>query len=168
MLDCDAKSLLRLALRRALETASVSLLLALPAQAITLSDCDRVTHVSHGGEADHVDLGQGRVMWTDWWSQEGTATDIIIADCAPGTALQFRTAEENMGARPPFDRTRKALAIVDRHQQGARAFATLRRIAADLEGTARDIRIETRNQETCACAALYPEARGDKTEFALN
>ncbi|MEO0939648.1 MAG: hypothetical protein AAFY38_15950 [Pseudomonadota bacterium] len=168
MRDFDAKSLWRPVLRRALETASVSLCLALPAQALTLSDCDRITHVSHGGEAGHVDLGQGRVMWTDWWSQEGTATDITIADCAPGTALRFRTAEENMGTRLPFDRTQKALAIVARHEKGARAFATLTRIAAELEGVARDIRTETLNTEPCACAALYPEARGDKTEFALN
>ena len=135
--------------------------------ALTLSDCDRTTHISHGGEADHVDLGGGRVMWRDWWSQEGTATSFSVVDCAPGMALTFRTAEDNMGARLPFDKSAKALAILDRHQTGARAFATLDRIAADLDGTARDIEITTLTQEPCACAVLYPEARGDKTEFKL-
>ncbi|MEP6196961.1 MAG: hypothetical protein ABJ162_01025 [Erythrobacter sp.] len=137
------------------------------AAALTLADCERTTHISHGGEADHVDLGEERVMWRDWWSQEGTATSFAIVDCTPGTALTFRSQEENMGARLPFDRTDKALAIIARHQDGARVFATFDRIAADLDGIARDITITTLEAEPCACAALYPEARGDKTEFML-
>ncbi|WP_299042530.1 hypothetical protein [uncultured Tateyamaria sp.] len=135
--------------------------------ALSLTDCDRVTHVSHGGEADHVDLGAGRVMWREWWSQEGTATSFVLVDCAPGTTLIFRTQEENMGNRLPFDRTDKALAVIDRHESGARAFATFDRLAADLDGIARDIEITTLDAEPCACAALYPDARGDKTEFML-
>ena len=63
------------------------LLLTGPAQALDLAQCDRVTHVSHGGEDMHRDLGEGRVMWRDWWSQEGTATDYIIEDCGTGEAL---------------------------------------------------------------------------------
>lgn len=137
------------------------------AVALSLTDCDRTTHISHGGEADHVDLGQGRVMWRDWWSQEGTATSFVLVDCAPGAALTFRTAEENMGNRLPFDRTEKALAVIQRHESGDRAFATFARMAADLDGIARDIEITTLTQEPCACAALYPEARGDKTAFKL-
>lgn len=137
------------------------------AVALSLTDCDRTTHISHGGEADHVDLGEGRVMWRDWWSQEGTATSFSLVDCAPGTVLTFRTQEENMGNRLPFDRTDKALAVIDRHQSGARAFATFDRMAADLDAIARDINIITLDAEPCACAALYPEARGDKVEFML-
>ena len=142
-------------------------LCAVDATALTLADCDRTTHISHGGEADHADLGDGRVMWRDWWSQEGTATSIAVVDCAPGAALTFRAQEENMGARLPFDRTDKALAVIARHEDGARAFATFERMAADLDGIARDITITTLDAEPCACAALYPEARGDKTEFML-
>ena len=137
------------------------------AAALTLTDCERTTHISHGGEADHVDLGEGRVMWRDWWSQEGTATSFAIVDCRPGAVLTFRSQEENMGARLPFDRTDKALAIIARHEDGARAFATFDRMAADLDGIARDITITTLEAEPCACAALYPEARGEKTEFML-
>lgn len=141
--------------------------LAAPVQALTLGDCTRVTHVSHGGEADHVDLGEGRVMWRDWWSQEGASTDFAIADCAPGMVLTFRTAEENMNARAPFDRTEDAMGIVAQHESGARVFATLQRMAGDLETVARDVRITAPTAETCACAALYPELRGQKTEFRL-
>mmetsp|Transcript_18462 Transcript_18462/g.30096 ORF Transcript_18462/g.30096 Transcript_18462/m.30096 type:complete len:169 (+) Transcript_18462:5249-5755(+) len=140
---------------------------SLPASALTLTDCDRTTHISHGGEADHVDLGEGRVMWRDWWSQEGTATSFTLVDCAPGTALHFRSQEENMSARLPFDRTAKALAIIDRHEAGARTFATFERMARDLDGIAEDIETTTLTAEPCACAALYPEHRGDKTEFVL-
>ncbi|WP_299653938.1 hypothetical protein [uncultured Tateyamaria sp.] len=137
------------------------------AVALTLTDCDRTTHISHGGEADHIDLGQGRVMWRDWWSQEGTATSFTLVDCAPGTALTFRTQEEDMGNRLPYDRTEKALAVIERHENGARAFATFDRMAADLDGIARDVEITTLDAEPCACAALYPDARGEKTEFML-
>lgn len=135
------------------------------AVALTLTDCDRTTHISHGGEADHRDLGEGRVMWRDWWSQEGTAKWINVVDCGPGTALRFQTQEENMGTRLPFNRTDAALAVIDRHEAGARAFATFDRIAADLDGIARDIEITTLDAEPCACATVYPEARGDKTPF---
>lgn len=144
-----------------------AVLFGLPVNALTLQECDRTTHISHGGEADHVDLGEGRVMWRDWWSQEGTATSFAIVDCGPGAALTFRTQEENMGARLHFDKTEKALAILERHENGARAFATFDRIAADLNGTVKDIDFTTLDAEPCACAALYPEARGDKTEFKL-
>ncbi|MEO1363796.1 MAG: hypothetical protein AAFU86_08485 [Pseudomonadota bacterium] len=147
--------------------AAIAAMLGQQAMALTLTDCDRTTHISHGGEAEHRDLGEGRVMWRDWWSQEGTATSFALVDCAPGTALTFRTQEENMGARLPFDKTAKALTILERHETGARAFATFERIAADLKGTARDITITPLDAEPCACAALYPEARGDKTEFML-
>ena len=137
------------------------------ANALTLPDCTRTTHVSHGGEADHRDLGDGRVMWRDWWSQEATATGFKLVDCAPGRALMFRTAEENMGPRLPFDRTEKALKVVENHESGARAFATFERMAADLQTIARDIEIVTLTREPCACAVLYPEQRGDKAAFEV-
>ncbi|MDX8349557.1 hypothetical protein SLH49_16355 [Cognatiyoonia sp. IB215446] len=142
-------------------------MLGTQAHALTLVDCTRTTHISHGGEADHMDLGEGRVMWRDWWSQEGTATTFILADCASGETLSARAAEENMGARHAFDRTGDVMAVLDRHQSGARVFATFPRIADDLGNIARDVVISTEVQENCACAALYPELRGDKTEFAL-
>ena len=140
---------------------------AFEANAVALPDCARTTSASHAGEADHRDLGQGRVMWRTWWSHEGTATDFSIVDCAPGAALTFRTAEERMKPRLPFERTDKALKVVERHQAGAREFATFERIAADLKNIARDIETKTLDAEPCACAALYPEDRGQKTEFKL-
>lgn len=137
------------------------------AQALAVEDCTRTTHISHGGEADHWDLGEGRVMWRDWWSQESSATDITVADCGPGTALRVRAAEENMNARLPFDRTQDALQVIARHEAGSRIFATLERMAADLEKFTRDVTLLTLNEEVCACAALYPALRGEKTEFRL-
>ena len=114
-----------------------------------------------------MDLGEGRVMWRDWWSQEGTATSFALVNCASGEALRFRAAEENMGRRSAFDRTDDAIDVLDRHQSGARVFATFERMAADLENIARDVAVTTLDQETCACAAAYPQLRGDKTEFML-
>ena len=106
-------------------------------------------------------------MWVDWWTQEGSLKGFSLVECARGEMLQFRTAEENMGPRPAFDRTDDARAVLERHQAGSRVFATFERIAADLEFIARDIVITTETDETCACAAAYPELRGDKTEFML-
>ena len=137
------------------------------AHALVPGDCTRTTHISHGGEVDHVDLGEGRVMWLDWWSQEGTAKDVTVMDCKGGQALKARVAEDNMNARLPFDRTQDAMGVIARHESGARVFATLERIAGDLEEFSRDVRIETLKKETCACAAFYPEARGSKTKFRL-
>lgn len=131
----------------------------------SLSSCTRITHVSHGGEDLHQDLGEGRVMWREWWSQEGTATDFVIVDCGPGTGLRFRTAEENMGVRPPFDRTDAALDVVALHESGARVFATLDRIADDLKGAARDISLYELTREPCACAALYGALRGERPAY---
>lgn len=153
--------------RRCAYLAAFVALIGGQASALVLTDCDRITHVWHGGESGHVDLGAGRVMWTDWWSLEGTSTSIAIVDCAPGTALTFRTAEDNMGDRLPFDRTDAALAVIERHESGARAFATFERMATDLDRIARDIDITTLDAEPCACAALYPDLRGDKTQFKL-
>jgi len=146
---------------------SAVLLFAGQTHALTLAGCTRTTHISHGGEADHVDLGEGRVMWRNWWSQEGTATTFVVADCASGEMLSARAAEENMGRRHAFDRTDDVLAVLDRHQSGARVFATFTRIADDLDTIARDVMVTTATEESCACAALYPELRGDKTEFVL-
>ncbi|MEM6889959.1 MAG: hypothetical protein AAF636_17735 [Pseudomonadota bacterium] len=150
-----------------LVVALLTLLPASMAHALVPGDCTRTTHISHGGEADHVDLGDGRVMWRDWWSQEGTATDITVMDCAPGERLTARTAEENMNARLPFDRTEDALAVIARHETGARVFATLDRMGTDLSVFARDVMQKVEMKESCACAAFYPDLRGEKTEFRL-
>lgn len=145
-----------------------TVLLAGQAHAIFLAQCTRLTNPSHGGQADHVDLGDGRVMWRDWWSLEGTATNIVIVDCDPGQMLAFRSAETNMHpTRTTFDRTDAALEIINLHESGARVFATFERIAADLNRIARDIAITTPIGESCACAALYPAFIGEKTAFVL-
>ncbi|EBA11473.1 hypothetical protein [Roseobacter sp. CCS2] len=147
--------------------STAAMLIASQGDALTLADCKRTTHPSHGGEIRHTDLGEGRVMWMDWWSQEGTAKGFSLVECASGEMLRFWSAEENMGRRSAFDRTDDAMEVLDRHQSGARVFATFERIAHDLKFIARDIAITTETTENCACAAAYPALRGDKTEFML-
>ena len=154
-------------MRRLLDAFLVTMLWGGAALALTPAECDRTTHISHGGEADHVDLGEGRVMWIDWWSQEGTAEMLNVMDCDSGARLNARTREENMGAEGPLDRTDDALAIVARHESGSRVFATLNRMASDIEDVARDVRVATLTEETCACATFYPDLRGEKTKFVL-
>ncbi|MEL6641125.1 MAG: hypothetical protein AAFP98_07410 [Pseudomonadota bacterium] len=142
--------------------AALVCLVATTASALTIAQCDRVTHVSHGGESDQTDLGEGRVMWINWWSQEGTSTDITIMECRSGQALRFRAAEANMTrGRTPFDKTDDALEVIALHESGARVFATFDRIARDIE----EFQADT---ESCACAAAYPVLRNGKTPFDLD
>ncbi|WP_342071779.1 hypothetical protein [Yoonia algicola] len=147
--------------------STAAMLVAGQADALTLADCNRITHVSHGGQYGHRDLGEGRVIWTDWWTQEGSFKGFSLVECATGETLSFRSAEENMGRRSAFDRTDDAREVLDRHQSGSRVFATFERIAADLEHIGRDITLATETDETCACAAAYPALRGEKAEFTL-
>ncbi|MEL7114716.1 MAG: hypothetical protein AAGP08_03855 [Pseudomonadota bacterium] len=133
--------------------------------ALDLAQCERVTHVYHGGEDRHRDLGEGRVSYMEWWSLEGVYTDLIIADCNNGQKLMTRTKEERISDRPPFDRTEKALTLLDQQMSVSPALFSLDRIADALKGTGRDIEIAALDDEPCACAALYPEMRGPRAPF---
>lgn len=130
-----------------------------------LSDCTRVTHISHGGEDGHRDLGAGRVIYRVWWSQEGTYSDYVVAECATGQALSTRAAEERMSARLPFDRTHAVTEVLERHAGRNPIFFDLNRLAEDLRHKGRDTRIESLAEEPCACAAAYPEAGADWRPF---
>lgn len=132
--------------------------LSVPATALELADCTRTTHPSHAGEEGHRDLGGGRVTYTEWWSQEGVYTDLVVADCRAARKLTARAQEERIGPRPPFDRTAKARAILKTQAEASPSLFSLERLAEALHPTARDIRIEPLTIEPCACAALYPGA----------
>lgn len=131
-----------------------------------LSSCTRVTHISHGGEDGHRDLGAGRVMYRVWWSQEGTYSDYVVAECATGQALTTRAAEERMNTRPSFERSPAVTKVLERHDGRDPIFFDLNRLAEDLRYKGRDTRIETLAEEPCACAALYPEAGAPWRRFA--
>ena len=142
-----------------------ALAVAAPASALSLADCDRTTHISHGGETAHQDFGAGRVGWTEWWSQEGVYSDFYIANCDTGQHLKTRAREERMSARAPFDRTKAVRAVIDTEMASAPALFSFDRLASALKTKGRDIEIDTLTDEPCACAAAYPELRGTKTAF---
>lgn len=143
----------------------VALTMAAPVSALSLVDCDRTTHISHGGESEHRDLGAGRVGYAEWWSQEGVYIDLIIANCETGAFLKTRTREERMSERRPFDRTDDAVEIIERELAASPSLFSLDRLASALKNTGRDIEVATLMTEPCACAALYPELRGDRTPY---
>lgn len=132
--------------------------------AVTLAECDRTTHVSHGGETGHRDFGAGRVGFAEWWSQEGVFTDLVIADCGSGDFLRTRVREDSISDRW-FDRTDDAVAIIMTEMEAAPALFSFDRLARSLERVGRDMEIASNSAETCACAALYPELRGNKTPY---
>ena len=146
-------------------TYLAAFVLAAPASAVTLAECDRTTHVSHGGESGHRDLGAGRVGYAEWWSQEGVYTDLIIANCETGAFLKTRAREERMSERRPFDRTKDVVEIIERELAASPSLFSLERLALALDKTGRDIEVATLKTEPCACAALYPELRGDLTPY---
>ncbi|MDD9716169.1 hypothetical protein PVW48_05400 [Dinoroseobacter sp. PD6] len=147
-------------------SAVVLLAAAKSAAAPDLNACTRTTHISHGGEDGHRDLSAGRVMYRVWWSQEGTYSDYVVAECATGRALVTRAAEERMRARLPFDRTPAVTRVLERHAQRDPIFFDLDRLADDLAHTGRDTRIEMPQAEPCACAAVYPQAGAAWTPYA--
>lgn len=137
-------------------------------EAVTLEECNRTTHVSHGGEGGHMDLGAGRVLYGEWWSQEGVYVDVIVAHCGTGEFLRTRTREERISDRSAFDRTEKALGIIEQELGAAPELFSFKRLAQALDRTGEDIVIDALQSEPCACAAAYPDLRGAKTPFALN
>ncbi len=130
----------------------------------TLAECERITHISHGGVMGHRDLGENKVGWLEWWSQEGVYKTLWIAECDTGRTLSIRTHEERIKDRHIHDRTEKAVGIVER-QAASGPFFTLERTAEALKKAGRDIEIAASGAEFCACHAVYPDLRGDKTQY---
>lgn len=147
--------------------AFVLLATAGPGVALDIADCTRVIHVSHGGEAGHMDMGNGWTAWTEWWSQEGVYSDLKVTQCAEGRQLTARLREERIRDRA-FDRRRAGQDAFERYMGRAPAFWRMEDLQMTLNDAGGDTRIDDIREETCACAALYPEARGELTPFALN
>ena len=152
-------------MRRAAALSMAIAALATPAAALTLAECDRTTHISHAGESDHRDLGAGRVVYVEWWSQEGVYDDAVLVNCETATALTTRVREARISDRAEFDVSRKALGLIEVELTASPALFSFDRLAQNLKGTGRDTKITTLMEEPCACAALYPDLRGDMTPF---
>ena len=132
---------------------------------VALEDCTRITRGWNGGEAGHRDLGAGRVAFGEWWSAEGVYTDLVVSDCASGESLRSRVRQENFSAALPYDRTDRAVAVVERHARRSPALFRIGALADDLGDIGEDTVIFVTDTEFCACAALYPGMRGDKTAY---
>jgi hypothetical protein len=150
---------------RVAHTLAAMLATVAPVSALTLEECDRITHVSHAGESDHRDLGAGRVSYVEWWSQEGVYDDVVLANCATATALTTRVREARISERAEFDVPRKALGLIELELTASPSLFSFERLAGTLKRTGRDTKITMLTEEPCACAALYPELRGEMTPF---
>ncbi len=153
--------------RNALITAFLAAMFMASTATAAIEACDRVTHASHGGASDHVDLGRSKVAWVDWWSHEGVFKDVWLADCNTGIALSLRTWEERIGSRHIIDRTDRVLEKIVHLAQTAPAFFTIERVARDVRRDGVDLLITQYGEEFCACAAAYPELRDDKTAYEV-
>ncbi len=144
---------------------SAAIAFVTPSLALTLDECKRTTHPSHGGEAAHRDLGEGLVGYVEWWSQEGVFTDVVIANCYSGEYLRTRLREERMTDRPAFDRIQAGLNIIETELGGAPSLFSFQRLAGALDRVGRDIEIAKLKTEPCACAAAYPGLLGQKEPY---
>lgn len=136
------------------------------ARALTLEECGRVTHISYAGEAGHRDFGGGVVGWANWWSQEGVEDVILLVDCGEGRVLRTVTRSENIAPGVPFDRTDRALAVIE-PMLASPVMRGFEQIADRLSDLRIDPRLEPLTTEPCACAAAYPELRGDRPAFEM-
>jgi hypothetical protein len=137
-----------------------------PGFTLDLEQCPRVTTPSYGGEARHAAMGSDWVSWIEWWSQEGTYTDLKVADCGEHLILTARLREEGIKDRR-FDRRTAGMAAFERFAGRAPAFYDMDDLVAAMARLAEDVRVETMVAEVCACAALHPDARGGLDAFAL-
>ncbi|MEL6207224.1 MAG: hypothetical protein AAFR47_18185 [Pseudomonadota bacterium] len=158
----------RLAIAAIATTGFAVVAYATPLQTpLALDDCIRVVRGWNGWEVGHRDLGAGRVAFAETWSAEGVYTDIYVSDCETGESLRTRTRQELMSEAPPFDRTRRAVEVVDRHARRHPALFGIDMLAEELSGIGEGTTTFVTPDELCACAAFYPELRGDRTPFAF-
>lgn len=142
--------------------------LAAPSLAVaSVEVCDRVTHPSHGGSDGHRDLGNGKVMWVEWWAHEGVFKDVWLADCRTGIALSLRTWEERIRDRHVIDRTDQVVRHLTRNAEAAPAFFTVERMANDIRRDGVDLSVTRYDEEFCACAEAYAALRGGKAPFEV-
>jgi hypothetical protein len=97
-------------LLRFMSLALSALLAASPALA-AMESCDRMIPLSNGGVAAHKDLQDGKVIWVEWWAQEGNFHDVWLAECRTGAALSLRTWEERIKSR---DVAKKTARVIDK------------------------------------------------------
>lgn len=142
-----------------------AILAAGQAGAVTLEACERVTLISHGGEAGHRDFGGGRVGFAEWYFHEGAYVDLVVEDCAKGEFLRTRVREERIKPDREFNRTDKVIAIIEREMAASPFLFSFRRLDQAIGRMGADTEVVSTHSETCACAALYPEHRGDKTPY---
>ena len=153
--------------RAAIISTALALAVSATPAVAAIEACDQVTHASHGGVSDHRDVGRGKVMWVDWWAQEGVSKDVWLADCRSGIAMSLRTWEERMGDRLVIDRTDSVLDTITHQAETAPAFFTIDRIAPLVRDQGADLLIARYGEETCGCHAAYPDLRGAKTPFEV-
>lgn len=138
-----------------------------PGAAFDIAQCERTTHAFHGGEADHVDHGDGWVSWRVWWSNEGVTSDLHVTDCRGSEMLVSRLREAQISGRD-FDRRVAGSEVFDRHVRRSAPLRSLDELAEQLSAIGGETRLDEMTVETCACAAAYPDAGADLPRFELN
>ncbi|MEL7459417.1 MAG: hypothetical protein AAFX45_14540 [Pseudomonadota bacterium] len=139
-------------------------LLAGQASALTLEACTRPVAI-HGEEYGHTDLTGGLVLWGQRWTNEGAADDLHMVDCQTGDALTARMMSRGMSEIIPYDRRAQAGQALQTLLAGSVAFLNLDRAQGALEGARVPVERSTLRDEPCACAALYPDDRGNRFPF---
>lgn len=146
---------------RSLIGASVLAVAAQMASAAPLDDC-WASIVGHDIiEENHTDLGLGYVAHIRKWSfpaefgTEGSrpfGAELVLTHCHSGEELSARYANAD-----------RAFARVVEEKMTSRTGAAL----AFFEATAESTAFRIVDKEPCACAAAYPNLRGEKTPYEV-
>jgi hypothetical protein len=143
---------------------SVSLLSALlgagPALALDAEQCVAPSGRLNIVEFGHIDLGQGRVLWeAGFGTKDLFQLTFLISDCATGATIAPLVWTEGLDATWKFRAEALALAR-------AEPSLPLSDLAGKLVALGMPRDEFTLTDESCACAAFYPELRGDKPAYA--
>ena len=108
---------------------------------------------------DHRDIGSGFVMYA---SRSKYGAKVFVANCFSGATLRVSSSAEEMQASGYTQKSmeRDVLAASASHEKVT--LSKLRQHFSSL-GLWTGLRVET--VEHCACAAFYPKAKGEKTDW---
>ena len=73
-----------------------------------------------------------------------------------------------MSERAPFDRREAVRGIIETEMRGAPALFSFERLRDAIHPKGKDIEVAVLDAEPCACAAAYPDLRGEKTPYEVS
>ncbi|MFC3179467.1 hypothetical protein [Cypionkella sinensis] len=151
----------------AILAAVAGLVIALPAvgtsqPAIPISECEYSQ--SYGPDTyyeDHADLGGGFIMYAE---RSKHAFNVLAVDCFSGATLRIDHGSDDQKANMNVQKSIEK-SIVNSARSSERV--TLSALKKQFSSRGIWTELSVSNVEHCACAAFYPEAKGEKEDWEV-